>query len=129
MKEIILALQQKFDQAELTADAAVLETLLAADFFSIGPKGFMLDKTQWIGRHHQFRYLRMDISEVDIRLYEKTAIVRNIQQNKATYNGQEVALATRVTQVWVEFDGNWQLASIQFSPLANPSAAAGALRP
>lgn len=51
-------------------------------------------------------------------LYDKAAIVRNIQRNKAVYKDEPVEIATRVMQVWVEIKGRWQIAGIQFSPLA-----------
>jgi hypothetical protein len=55
---------------------------------------------------------------MDIRLYDKTAIVRNVRRNRATYQDQHVELAVRVSQVWVERQDGWRLAGIQFSPLA-----------
>jgi hypothetical protein len=118
MKNIILNLQQKFDNAELHADTQALSILLTEDFISIGPRGFILDKTQWINRHKQFKYYQMETTEVDIHLYEKAAVVRNIQRNKAVYNGKDVNQITRVAQVWVEQNGEWRMASIQFSPMS-----------
>ncbi len=34
---------------------------------SIGERGFQLDKRQWIERHHKFRYLAIETTEVDVR--------------------------------------------------------------
>jgi hypothetical protein len=117
--DTIRTLQNEFDRAELEADAGKLDTLIADDFQSIGPKGFVLDKRQWIGRHKQFQYHELTTSDMDIHLYDKTAIVRDVQRNRATYDGNEVNVATRVSQVWVEQNGGWRLAAIQFSPLAD----------
>lgn len=121
MKDQILALQQEFDEAELHADTAALERLIADDFVSIGPRGYLMTKQEWIGRHVHFTYHELATSEVDVRLYDGTAIVRNVQHNKATYADQDVALAVRVGQVWVHPADGWQLAAIQFSPLAQDS--------
>lgn len=55
---------------------------------------------------------------MDIRLYDRTAVVRNIKRNKATYKDERVELAVRVLQVWVEQQEGCWLAGIQFSPLA-----------
>lgn len=118
MKDTIRALQDEFDRAELHADAETLERLLADDFLSIGPRGFLLDKEEWIGRHVHFTYHELETSEMDIRLYDRTAIVRNVQRNRATYKNQHVELAVRVSQVWVNQQDGWRLAAIQFSPLA-----------
>ncbi|MEO8179205.1 MAG: nuclear transport factor 2 family protein [Deltaproteobacteria bacterium] len=118
MKDQILKLQTEFDRAELTADLDTLRRLLADDFLSIGPKGFVLDKNAWIGRHAQFKYHSLDSSEVDVRAYGSAAIVRNVQRNRASYQGHEQEHAVRVSQVWVRLDNDWKLAGIQFSPLA-----------
>ena len=118
MKDTIRAVQNELDQAELEADSLTLERLIADDFLSIGPKGFVLDKREWIGRHVHFTYHALDVSEMDIRLYDNAAIVRTIQRNKASYKDQKVELAVRVSQVWVQQAAEWRMAAIQFSPLA-----------
>ena len=121
MRDEILRLQDEFDRAELRADADALRRLIADDFLSIGPRGFVLTKDEWIGRHVHFRYHELETSEHDVRTYGDTAIVRTVQRNKATYGDQHVELAVRVGQVWVRQEG-WRLAAIQFSPLAEEPA-------
>jgi hypothetical protein len=115
----VCEIQHRFDQAELTGDRQTLRELIADDFLSIGPRGFVLDKEQWIGRHDEFTYHAVDTSEIDVRRYgDGVAVVRDVQRNRATYRGQDVAVNTRVSQVWVRQSGSWQLVSVQFSPLA-----------
>lgn len=118
MEEIIRRIQREFDEAELNADTETLRRLIADDFLSIGPKGFLLDKEAWIERHTHFEYHALDTSEVDVRLYDQAAIVRNVQHNRATYDGETMELRVRVSQVWVNRHGLWRLAAIQFSPMA-----------
>ena len=85
---------------------------------SIGPKGFLLKKEEWIGRHVHFKYHAVDTTDHDIRLYDKTAIVRNVQKNRATYKDETMELTVRVSQVWVmQHDGEWRIVAIQFSPM------------
>ena len=114
----LLEIQDRFDRAELSADRETLRELIADDFLSIGPRGFVLDKDQWIDRHGEFRYQSLDTSEMDVRRYGDTAVVRDVQRNRATYRDQQVAVNTRVGQVWVRQDDRWRLVAIQFSPLA-----------
>ena len=110
--------QDRFDQAERTADLDTLRELIAEDFLSIGPRGFVLNKQQWIDRHREFTYHALDASEMDVRRYGDTAVVRDVQRNRATWRDQQVQVATRVGQVWVRRADRWQLVAIQFSPLA-----------
>jgi hypothetical protein len=118
MNDAIRDLQNQFDKAELDADVETLDRLLADDFLSIGPKGYILDKRGWIDRHVHFKYEKLETSEMDIRLFGSAAIVRNIQRNRATMDDKQVELAVRVSQVWVNMEEQWRLAAIQFSPLA-----------
>lgn len=117
MADDILKLQRAFDDAELRADADRLNALLADDFLSIGERGFQLGKRQWIERHHDFRYLDIETTEVDVRRYDKAAIVRCVQRSRATWRGEPVTLAVRLSQVWIEQPDGWRLAGIQFSTL------------
>jgi hypothetical protein len=116
-EETVRRLQNEFDRAEQTADLDKLRALLADDFRSIGPKGFVLDKDEWIGRHVHFTYQAVDTSDMDIRVYDNAAIVRNVQRNRATYRDEQVALTVRVGQVWVKQQQGWRMAAIQFSPM------------
>jgi|SRR5215208_6615355 len=116
-KEPIRALQDEFDKAELHADTATVQRLLADDFLSIGPRGFILDKKEWINRHVHFKYHKLETGDMDLRLYDKTANVRDMERNKASYKDEPVELAVRVSQVWVKQQEEWRLAAIQFSPL------------
>jgi hypothetical protein len=118
MKNTIRQLQEEFDRAELEGDTKKLRPLIAEDFISIGPRGFLMDKEAWIGRHVHFKYLALESSEVDVRLYDGAAILRCIQRNRASFKGDEMAHAVRVSQVWVSQGEQWRLAAIQFSPLA-----------
>jgi hypothetical protein len=115
----ILELRNAFDDAEMRGDADRLESLLADDFLSIGEQGFVLGKQEWIGRHGDFRYLAVETTDVDVRRYDKTAIVRCVQRSRASWRGDEMTLAVRLSQVWVQQPGGWRLAALQFSTLGS----------
>ena len=119
MADDILELQRAFDDAELRGDANRLDALLADDFLSIGEQGFQLGKRQWIDRHADFRYLAVETTEVDVRRYDKTAIVRCVQRSRASWRGDQMTLAVRLSQVWVQQSDGWRLAAIQFSTLGS----------
>jgi hypothetical protein len=54
MNDTIRALQNEFDASELHAETETLQRLIADDFLSIGLRGFVLDKQEWIDRHVHF---------------------------------------------------------------------------
>jgi hypothetical protein len=111
-------LAEAFERAELRADADALQALLADDFRSIGEQGYVLDKAGWIGKFDGFAYLSIESSDVQVSRYEHAAIVRCVQRSRSVWQGQEMALTTRVSQIWVEQSGAWLLAGLQFSSLS-----------
>jgi hypothetical protein len=115
----VLELARAFDEAELHGDARRLGTLLADDFMSIGEQGCQLGKREWIERHRDFRYQAIETTEVDVRRYDKTAIVRCAQRGRASWRGEEMTLAVRLSQVWIQQPDGWRLAAIQFSSLGS----------
>jgi hypothetical protein len=115
----ILDLQRAFDEAELSADVARLGDLLAEDFLSIGEQGFVLGKREWIGRHGEFRYLSMETSEVEVRRYGQAAVVRCVQRSRASWRGEQMTLAVRLSQAWIRQPAGWRIVAIQFSTLGS----------
>jgi hypothetical protein len=86
-----------------------IDTIVKRARYTNGPFCMPFRLTEWINRHVHFKYNKLETSGMDIRIYEKAAILRNIQRNKATYKDQDVELAVRVAQVWVnqQGSGNW----------------------
>jgi hypothetical protein len=123
MPHTVQKLQEDFDHAELHDDRERLRELLDDEFVSIGPRGFLLDKEQWIDRHDEFTYETLETSDMDVRVFDRTAIVRDVQRNRSRYQEQQLEFAFRVGQVWIRRNGDWKLAAIQFSPLAEEAVA------
>ncbi|MFI5842533.1 nuclear transport factor 2 family protein [Catenuloplanes sp. NPDC051500] len=112
-------LRRAFDEAELHADTEALDALLAADFRSIGERGYVLDKAQWIGKFADFGYTSLDSTDVEVAFYGHAAIVRCVQRSASTWRGQDMALTVRVSQTWIQLPEGWRLAGLQFSTLDN----------
>jgi hypothetical protein len=117
MTDDVLTAQHAFDTAELRADTGRLAVLLADDFRSIGERGYVLDKQQWIARHGDFRFLSVDTTETEVRRYDRTALIRSVQHARAVWQGTPVELAVRVCHVWIRQADGWKLAGVQFSTL------------
>ena len=62
-------------------------------------------------------YKKADIQEVSIRIIEDTAILLNQITLLAVVGGNEVTNPFEVTEVYVNQNGTWQLASLSFTKL------------
>ncbi|WP_280361553.1 nuclear transport factor 2 family protein [Nocardia wallacei] len=124
----VLALCRRWVTAELAGDATLLDRLGTDDFTLVGPAGFVLDRTQWLARFTPgaLRIDRLDWAPDSVREYGDAAVVVGIQDQEASFAGRRADGRFRVTHTAVRQDGEWLLATIQFSPLgvAGPLAAA-----
>ena len=72
----VLELGRHWANAERAGDAAALEPLLAHDFLLVGPLGFMLDKTQYLGsrRSADLRHESLAWEDVRVRAWDNGAV-------------------------------------------------------
>jgi len=62
-------------------------------------------------------YKRADIHEVSVNIIDQTAVLLNRITLLAVVGGNEVTNPFEVTEVYVQLDGNWKLASLSFTKL------------
>jgi len=65
-------------------------------------------------------YKKADIHEVSVNIIGNTAILLNRITLLAVVGGNEVTNPFEVTEVYVQEDGNWKLASLSFTRLLKP---------
>jgi len=65
-------------------------------------------------------YKQADIHEVSVNVIDTTAVLLNRITLLAVVGGNEVINPFMVTEVYVEQDGNWKLASLSFTKLLTP---------
>jgi hypothetical protein len=65
-------------------------------------------------------YKQADIHEVSVQIIDHTAILLNRITLLAVVGGNEVINPFMVTEVYVQQDGNWKLASLSFTRLITP---------
>ncbi len=65
-------------------------------------------------------YKQADIHEVSVNVIDNTAILLNRITLLAVVGGNEVINPFMVTEVYVQQDGNWKLASLSFTKLLTP---------
>lgn len=66
-------------------------------------------------------YKKADIHEVTVNIIDNTAILFNRIDLLAVVGGNEVTNPFMVTEVYVNRDGSWKLASLSFTKLLGPS--------
>ncbi len=121
----ILELVRAWADAELRGDADTLDTLLAADFVGVGPRGFVLTRQQWLARYRSgdLRNSSFELRDPQVRDYGAAAVVVGTQAQETTHQGRDTSAELRATLVAVRSDtaaGGWLLAGVHLSPTAGP---------
>jgi hypothetical protein len=112
-------LLRRWVDAEQRGDASALDALLAADFRAVGPRGFVLDKQQWLDRYRSGDLVNQsfNLDDVDVRSYGAVAVAVASQTQQATYQGHPADGRFRVTLVAAPVDGRLTLAALHLSPI------------
>jgi ketosteroid isomerase-like protein len=120
--EQLKQLVDKWVTALLKGDANALSQMTADTFITIGPRGFLLGKEQWLEgfRTGDLRYESLTWDETSMWMYDEAAIVTGRDKQTVKYQGQPVETELRAQLVFVKQQGRWQLASQQYSPIAGP---------
>src|SRR2546422_7157175 len=116
----LLELAENLRQSQLKGDVAFMERVLTADLVGIGPRGFVLNKEAWLGRHRSgdLKYKSLEQREPSLRTYADSAILLCTEEGKTKYKGQEVPVsALRASYTFVRRGGSWRLAGVQYSPI------------
>jgi hypothetical protein len=119
----VMQLANAWANAELHGDTTSIERTLADDFIGIGPLGFMLTKQEWLARHEagDLKYESFNLDEVQVRVYNNdAAVLTGRQAQQATYLGNSIPGQFRITLVFIQHHGQWQLASLQLSSIGQP---------
>ncbi len=114
-KQEILKQQSARFNAMIEADVEKLEDLLADDLTYGHTKGNTETKTGFIEtvKSERIDYLSFIPREVDVRIYEKTAVLTGFIDVKVIYKQEELVFTTRFLEVQRKVDGNWLLAAWQ----------------
>ena len=120
-------LTNQWVDAERHSDVNALGTLLTDDFLCVGPFGFVIDKEQYVGSRQSgdLKHTAFDWSEPRLRQFATTAIAIGRQTQATTYQGRDASGQFRVTLVAVQLQDQWRIASLHFSPIAQPPGAPG----
>ena len=117
VEETIRKLDNERIQAQIHADATALDRIYADDFIGVGPSGTVRTKPQVISdfTSGNLRFQSITTDEVQVRVYENTAVETGLSTMTGQDKGKTVPRDTRFTRVWVKQQGRWRLVSNHYS--------------
>ena len=117
VEQAIKQLDNERIQAQIGADAVVLNRIYADDFIGVGPSGTVRTKAQVISdfTSGDLKFQSITTDEVQVRVYENTAVETGLSTMIGQDKGKAVPRDTRFTRVWVKQQGNWRLVANHYS--------------
>jgi len=102
---------RKYDAALIDADAATLRELYADDFRYFGPNHVVRDRAAQIEALTSGAVDLIDgkSSDVEIRIYESTAVLTGRFSGRVSVSGREFAFSERYSTVWVRQQNRWRM--------------------
>jgi ketosteroid isomerase-like protein len=112
-QQVLLKLEQRWNEAFYAKDIEFLESILAEDFVVTYDDGSRGDKAKELALAAEFNQNVESAlqDEFTIRVYRDTAVVRFTLHLVGIKQGQRAELTLRYTDVWVMRDGRWQCVS------------------
>ena len=106
-------INEEFDKAIVSRDAAAYERILADDFIFTSSDGMVTDKAQELAKvkSGDLKFESAKSDDVRVKIFGKTAIVTGRYTAKGTSKGKDFTFAERYTAVFVKRNGRWQMVS------------------
>ena len=123
IEQVIRQLDGERIQAQIGADAASLDRIYADDFIGVGPSGTVRTKKQVIldFTSGTLKFQSITTDEVQVRVYENTAVETGLSTMDGQDNGKAVPRNTRFTRVWVKQQDYWRLVANHYSVRSAPN--------
>ena len=117
---MIDTLQNRVNHALLTGDWHTLNDLVAPDAVITGPRGYTIDRDEWIRVHREEAYeqVRLEVVESAVRSFDAAGARFDLVESECLYHGETIKGRFRVSQLWATDTGRWQLAGIQYTTAA-----------
>lgn len=119
----VTQLTDQYIAALKSKDAAALQRIWGDDLTFINPGGGVLTKAQRLAdiQSGANRFDSLETSDRTVRVYGDVAVMTSLTTMKGQYGGQDASGQYRVTNVFAKRGGEWQIVSLQMTPIATPS--------
>lgn len=111
----IMKVDTAIRQAIVHADTAALDRLLVDEWIVTHTNGRQQTKTQFIEafRSGRVRFEQMDLDDVKIRVFGKTAVLTARITDKVVFKGEAAQGQVRITSIYVKRRGQWRNLAVQ----------------
>jgi ketosteroid isomerase-like protein len=113
----VLALEAKWNEAYKRSDIATMNSLLADEFIITVEDGSTYSKAGYIA-HTGGGTTAVEISEMsDLKVHShgNTVVVTGAYHEKGTVKGKPYEYHDRLTDIWMNTDGRWQVIASHYS--------------
>jgi ketosteroid isomerase-like protein len=106
----LLKLEQDWTNANVKADVAFLDLILAEDWVFTDPEGVVWTKAQSLAalKSGEDKIVSMVPDDMKARVYGDAAVVTGRNTTKETLKGKDISGLYRWTDTWIKKAGRWQ---------------------
>ena len=113
----VLTVEKRWNEVYKRGDIASMNSLLSDDFIITVEDGSTFSKTGFIA-HNGNSTVHVEISEMSdlqVRMHGNTAVVTGAYHEKGTDKGKAYEYRDRLTDIWMNYNGNWRLVAWHYS--------------
>jgi len=113
----VIAMENAWNQAELSNDASAVQLLLADDFVMTTAEGAQYNKVQIVAsvRDQSYKPEVLHSTGMEVHAHGNTVIVTGAYYEKGVDKGTPWERRGRFTDTWMFLDGRWQCVASHFS--------------
>jgi ketosteroid isomerase-like protein len=120
VEQELMKLEQDWTNANVKADVAFLDRILADDWTAADQDGTVYNKTQFLTSMKSGEDVISSLvtDDMKVRVYGDTAVVTGRNTGKETLKGKDISGQYRWTDTWVKKAGRWQCVASHWSKIA-----------
>jgi hypothetical protein len=111
IKQHFINLETKLMNTWKNKDEATARKLISDDFTltSSLSTGELANKEEWIDKMHHFDCKDFQINNLQVRIYDKTAVVNVWLHQNAVANGKDWSGDFLLTDIWIQKNNGWEI--------------------